>query len=115
MATRRPLEEETTISGGGSSTSVAIDLENEEGTSIQFQGDSNSTNLTFKIEAKVDALDEWAKFDQLSNVDLTNYSNNNIIEPWDTLDLEKLRVKTINNETSVSTTLDIIASFSDQQ
>ena len=115
MATRRPLEEQTTITGGGQSTSNSINLDEDEGTTLQFQGDENSTNLTFKIQAKVDPLDEWSKFDQLSNIDLTNYDNNNIIEQWDTLDLERLRVKTINNEAGKSTTIDIISSFSDQQ
>lgn len=117
MATRTQIEDTTTVSsGGGTSTSDIVNLDNEESISVQFQGDVNSTDLTFRIEAKVDGLDEWAQLDELANKDLTanNTTNPNEIVQYDVLDLEQVRIATTNNAAS-NTTIDIITSHTDQQ
>ncbi len=116
MATRTQIEDQTTVtSSGGTSTSDTVSLDNDESLSLQFQGDSNSTDITFTVEAKVDGLDEWSQLDELANTDLTsNLTNNNEIAQYDVLDLEQLRVKSTNNAAS-DTVIDIIASHSDQQ
>jgi len=115
MSTRNVIESSTTITGGGgTSTSSAVSLEEDESMTLQVEGDSNSTNLDFEIQAKVDSIDNWAVLDNLTGEDLTTGNVDNKIYQYDVLDLEELRVITTNNDAS-STTVKIVTQHTSQQ
>jgi len=114
VATRNQPLDNTTISAGGSVTSNPVSLEDEEGLTLQFEGDNNSTDLSFEIQGRVDSLDSWSELDTLNNQDLTTKVNNNQLTQYDVLDLEELKVKATNNSAD-ATDLKIVTSHTDQQ
>jgi len=102
MAVRKPLLEQTVINANSSVTSDSVELDEEKTLSLQIQGDSDSINLDFEIQVKADPLDQWARLDKLSSQNLTNAVNNSKVYQYDILDLEKLRVKSTNNLSTVT-------------
>lgn len=114
MAIRRELENGISISSDQTVTTSTVKLLNDESLSVQFEGDTNSVDLSFEFQVKVDPNDEWSNFDNLENINLTNNSTNNKVFQFDVLDLERFRIKITNNADS-STTLTVVTSQSDQQ
>lgn len=112
------------VAANGSETSSSVSLSTDTTLSLQIQGDSDSTNLSFIVEAKVDSSDEWAELDgsnvltsngnDLRNLDLTVADSNNIILQYDCLDLERLRLKVKENAGN-NPTIDAVVSKSVHQ